>query len=1320
MSGDRSVRGAGAPAAGRPPAEIVLQPPPAIPRSSSGQGSQHLMFMLPMLIGMGAMSFVYIGRSSGIGTVIFGGLFVIVIVGMLVMSLSGGRLAKQAQINDERRDYLRYLAGLRDTVRQAASWQRAAMREALPDPGDLWAVAGTPRMWRRRATDAEFGRVRVGLGPQRLATSLRPPQTAPLADLDPVSSTSLKQFLRAYAIVDELPVAVSLRAFTRVTIGGDRPAARDLARAVVAHLAALHSPDDLRVLVCADDAGEPAWSWVKWLPHAAHPARTDATGPVRLFARHPDEIAALAAADLTGRPRFQPGAGAPAGKVHLVVVHDRAQPGPAGGSSHRPDAEALAGEGLAGVTVVDVGGAGTRAAGALELVVADGRLGIRRREGTVLAGVPDGLDRVAAEAMARQFAAWHHRAPDGTGGRAGPADLADLLGIGDPRDLDVAQCWRPRPAADRLRVPLGTDPHGEPVALDLKESAEGGMGPHGLVIGATGSGKSELLRTLVTGLVTTHSSETLNLALVDFKGGATFTGMADLPHTCAVITNLAAELTLVDRMGDALRGELVRRQELLRAAGNYASVRDYEKARQAGADLAPVPSLLVIIDEFSELLSARPEFTELFVMIGRLGRSLAIHLLLASQRLEEGRLRGLDSHLSYRVGLRTFSAAESRTVLGVPDAYELPAEPGVGYLKVDTTTLRRFKAAYVSGPVAAPDRRPRATGRRAPEPVLFRARTVAVAEPPPVDVPPATPGEPDGTGDSTMTVLLAGLTGRGPAAHRIWLPPLAEPPTIDELLPPLTVDPRRGLCPAGWAGNGRLTVPVAIVDKPFEQRRDVLWADLSGAAGHAVVVGAPQSGKSTLLRTLVCALSLTHTPREVQFFLLDMAGGALATLSGLPHVSGVASRLDVDRCRRIVAEISTLLTEREALFQQHGIDSMAAFRRDPPAGTDGRLFGDVFLVVDGWMTFRQEFEALADAVSSLAARGLGFGIHVVLSVSRWMELRPALRDMIGTQFELRLGDPSDSAVDRRAAAGVPAAAGRGLTHDKLHFLGALPRLDRSRSGDDVAAGIAGLARRVAEAWPGERAPQVRLLPRLLPAAALPAADGSRPVPIGIAESDLKPVTVDFDADPHLLAFGDNESGKSGLLRLLARGLMDRYTPKQAAIMVVDYRRSLLDVVTGEHLLVYAGSEPTLTAQIGDVAKGMRDRLPGPAVTSEQLRNRAWWTGPELFVLVDDYDLVAAQGGNPLLALVDLLPHSRDIGLHLIVARRTGGAGRALFEPVLQRLRELGTPGVLLSGSRDEGVLLGGVKPSPRPPGQGQYVGRRGDAAVIQVAWQPCG
>jgi S-DNA-T family DNA segregation ATPase FtsK/SpoIIIE len=939
-------------------------------------------------------------------------------------------------------------------------------------------------------------------------------------------------------------------------------------------------------------------------------------------------------------------------------------------------------------------------------------------------GTPDRFDPVAAEALARQLIPLYRAAPVvSESPMANALGLPGLLGVGDPRDLDTGITWQRRPPRNRLRIPIGVDPSGRPVELDLKESAEGGMGPHGLVIGATGSGKSELLRTLVTGLAATHSSETLNLALIDFKGGATFAGMAELPHTCAVITNLSDELPLVDRMGDAINGEVVRRQELLRAAGNYASVRDYEKAREQGADLAPLPSLLVIIDEFSELLSSRPDFIDLFVMIGRLGRSLGIHLLLASQRLEEGRLRGLDSHLSYRIGLRTFSASESRSVLGVADAYQLPPIPGSAFLKFDTESLVRLRAAYVSGELPARGGAATNLGQAHSTTVLpFRLTPVAEGARP-VAPGPAEPNvlEP-ATGETIMAAMVSRMVGKGPAAHQIWLPPLDEPPAADQLLTPLGVDPVRGLCPTGWGGNGRLIVPVAIVDKPFEQRRDLLWADFSGAAGHAIVVGAPQSGKSTLLRSLVSVLALTHTPAEAQFFLLDMGGGGMGPVAGLPHVSGYSTHRDPQRCRRVVAEVVSLLAQREQFFAANAVDSATAFRQrraELRESQDGREFGDVFLVVDGWTTLRQEFEQLEEAITNLASRGLGFGIHVIVSVNYWMGVRAPLRDAIGTRFELRLGDPSDSMMDRRAARNVPEdAPGRGITKDKLHFLTALPRIDGDQRPTTVGAGTADLVGKVAAAWQGAPAPQVRLLPRLVEPDTVHAMTESagRAFPLGIAEADLKPVYLDFAADPHFLAFGDVESGKSNLLRAIATGITSRYSPAEAAILVVDYRRGLLGAVAGDHLLGYAGAEPVLTGLLSEVEQAMRLRLPGPDVTPDQLRTRSWWTGPDLFVLVDDYELVATAGRNPLTVLLEYLPQARDIGLHVVVARGSGGASRALFEPMLQRIRELGSPGLLLSGDKDEGALIGDVKPSQQPPGRGTLVRRRLAPALVQVTW----
>lgn len=1302
-----------------PSGEIALQAPPELPQVR--QNLTQILYMLPMLAGAGAMAFMFAGRGGGPTTYIVGGLFGVSMIGMMGMSVSRPSMGKKAELNDERRDYLRYLAQTRKQARAAAVAQRSALFWRHPDPDALWSAAMSRRLWERRNADEDFGYVRLGLGPQRLATRLVVPPSAPVEDLEPMAASALRRFVRTHSTTPGLPIAASLRAFSRVTIAGERGRTAALARAMACAMATLHAPQDLQIWVCASAERRHEWEWIKWLPHAQHASRSDAAGPVRMVGARLEELEALVAADLADRPRFTPGLPLSGDRPHLVVFVDS--------GSVTPDSQLASEEGVLGVTLIELvpPGAGDRpdsARSTLRLGLDRDRLAALGDGGTEPLGIADRLSVAQAEALARLLAPLRL----GTGTDEEPLSanlgLTDLLGLGDPNELDPAVTWRPRAPRERLRLPIGVGVSGEPVDLDLKESAQEGMGPHGLVIGATGSGKSELLRTLVLGLAMTHSSETLNLVLIDFKGGATFAGLAELPHTAAVITNLADNLTMVDRMRDALQGELVRRQELLRSAGNFASVRDYERARQAGADLEPLPSLLVVCDEFSELLSAKPDFIDLFVAIGRLGRSLGIHLLLASQRLEEGRLRGLDSHLSYRIGLRTFSAAESRVVLGVPDAYELPSVPGSGYLKVDTSTLIRFKAAYVSGAYTGRAVQEHAThGGGLPVPFLtsyiapgeFDSDVIDPAEVVQQSAPPlAVP-------QTVLDVVVDRLAGRGPAAHQVWLPPLTEPPSLDSLFPPLGVTSDRGLCAVGWPGNCSLTVPFGLVDRPFEQRRDLLWAELAGGAGHGVVVGGPQSGKSTALRTLISSLALTHTPEEVQFYCLDFGGGSLSAIADLPHVGGVATRLEQEMVRRMVAEITTVLESRERRFVRQGIDSMATYRARRARGEmPGDRFGDVFLVIDGWSTFKTEYEQLEQTVTAIATRGLSYGVHVVVAATRWAEIRAALRDLLGTRLELRLGDPTESDVDRRAAVNVPQGApGRGLSRDKLHLLTALPRIDGQASPAGLSEATSKMVEAIAEAWTKPPAAPVRLLPARYPAGSLPAPDRqSSPagIPIGIRESDLGPVYIDFGADPHFLCFGDVESGKTGLLRLLLTGIMKRYSTSQARIIVADYRRTLLDTVDSEHLLGYATASTALTPMLADVRASMQRRLPGPDVTPEQLRSRSWWSGPELFLVVDDYDLVVTPAENPLAALADLLPQARDIGLHVILARRSGGANRSLFEPVLQRIRELGSPGLVLSAHKDEGTLLGSYRSAPLPPGRGMLVSRRAEDQLVQIGW----
>jgi DNA segregation ATPase FtsK/SpoIIIE, S-DNA-T family len=1265
-----------------PAGELPLDPPPAIPQPT-GARWQQLVAILPMLAGTVATALMFGGRDSGSPYMyVVGGIFGLSTLGMLVTNWGGAAGPRRAELIRARRDYLRHLAGARVKARAAAGAQREALFHRHPDPQALWAYPNGGRLWERRPTDADFGVVRVGLGPHSLATTLVAPVLDPAADLEPVTAGGLLRFLGAYSVVPDLPVAVAVRAFATVTLTdeADGEQARALGRALVGQLATFHAPDDLRIAACVAADRRRDWEWLKWLPHANHPSAVDALGPRRLVAGSLAELDDLTA-DLVAGGRAGTGGPGRGGDAHLVLVVD-------GGDTTGPS---RLGDGArSGVTAIRIapGGAPPPAdpTAVVLAIAADGALSSSTVDGDGEVGRADALGLAEAEALARTLAPLRLA---GTVRAEAPltADraLTELLGIPDIGTAGTAALWAPRAPRDVLRVPIGISPDGRVVELDLKEAAQDGMGPHGLVVGATGSGKSELLRTIVLALAATHSSAELNFVLVDFKGGATFASLDRLPHTSAVITNLADELALVDRMNDALSGELTRRQEALRRAGNLASVREYDRARTAGADLAPLPALLVVCDEFTELLTAKPDFVDLFLQIGRVGRSLAVHLLLATQRLEEGRLRGLDANLSYKIALRTFTAAESRLALGVADAAELPASPGHGYLRVATESLRRFRAAYVSGPY-----RRLATVEPTLAPPLRQYTTHHV---------PAPPVPHQAEADATLLGVVVGrLAGRGAPAHRVWLPPLRESPTVGELLGDLVTDPDRGLTTAHASPRGGLRVPLALVDRPFEQRRDVLWLDLTGSAGHLAVVGGPRSGRSTALRTFVTALALTHTPAEVQVYCLDFGGGSLGELRALPHVGGVATRLDGPTVRRTVGEVATLLADRE--------------RRAGAA--DG--FGDVILVVDGWATLRAEYEDLEPTLVDIATRGLSYRIHLVAAATRWADFRATLKDLFGSRLELRLGDPGDSAVNRRVAANVPPAApGRGLTAEGTHLLVARPQ----------AADLdpAGTVARIAAAWTGPGAPAVRMLPPVLPYEAVlapsaagdpvPLGDGLA-LPLGIAETDLRPVLLDFATDPHLVVFGDAGCGKSSLLRGLAESITRRFRPDEARIVLVDYRRSLLGAITSPHLIGYGTAVDDTVPLLESVAAYMHRRRPGPDVTPEQLRTRTWWTGPECFVLVDDYDLVAATT-NPLLPLVEYLAQARDVGLHLVLARRAGGAGRALYEPVLQRLRELGSPGLVMAGERDEGPLVGTVRPGPQPPGRAWLVTRGEGSRLVQLA-----
>lgn len=1291
------------------PAAIELVAPPCQP----GDQASRLTALLPALGSLAMVGFAFLVHSL---------VYLVVIGAMVVAMVGAGLLTSMSQRRSNARRWTRtkdryrqHLAEVRARALAAAAAQRDAAEACFPDPDALAeAAASGEGLWERRPADEDFAAVRLGRGrvpascPVRLARD-----EGPLAEADPDLADAADRLLAETAGLAAAPVVIPLGRLGSVAVVGQPEGSRALVAAWLAGLATFHPPAELRIMAVAPLAAVRTWGWLKWIPHTRDPEAGEGFGRVNR-AVTADQAAFTVQLQTLARQRLErlrrrldaattalPGTAAATEQEaeHVMIVVDGYRPGegPPALDALLPVAAAVR------VTVILLvrepsevpATCGARVdweeAGTVRYVEAGPK---GRVETDVL---PDRLSPEPASRLARILAPLALQSGEAGADLSDPVRLVELLGADEAAELDVRSGWLTLdslayglPAAF-LSVPIGRADDGSPLMLDLKEAAAGGMGPHGLLVGATGSGKSELLRSLATALAVRHDPALLNLLLIDFKGGAAFAELAEFPHVAGLVTNLADDLTLVDRMRLALVGELARRQEALRLAGNLASIADYQSARAQGRPLDPLPHLVVVIDEFGELLAAKPDFLDTFLTVARLGRSLGVHLLMATQRLDEGRIRGLEPHLRYRLCLRTFTAEESRAVLSSADAYELPSLPGLGYLKVDSAQ-RRFKAAICGTMAPQRQRDERAADQTGLAFTSTLLRPLSLGGPTSADRPSHAPLR----RESDVSVLVRNARHAAPGpARKIWTAPLPSDLTLGGLSRML------GGHLDGTGGG----VAVALADLPERQAKQAVRYSPAGAGGNLGLAGAPRTGKSSLLQALVLALCSGTGADQRQFYCLDLGGGGLFELGSLPHVGAVVGRGETEATARLFRELRALLDER-------------AGDRQSRAGK--AAWPDVFLVIDNVGQLRQSAPELEQDLTELATAGLPFGLHVLLAANRWLDIRPQLLDALGTRWELRLADPSESLAGRSAATRVPVdVPGRGLTRDGHLFQAALPAL----SLDPAPGALAEAVAVISSSANGERAPAISALPpRVTRAQAddMARAAGSTPSArdgsflLGISEFRSAPVQFDLDRPgSRILAYGDPGSGRSTLLRRITAHLQQAARAGDLVLDIVDPRRTLIDLADHRSVEGYAASVAAAEKLALRLAGQLGPRAVPDDATLAELRGGRWWSGPSRVLVVDDYDLLVGGMGGPFGPLADLVAAGPDIGLGVVLARRVAGSQRTAFEPFGQRLREVADHILILSGQPDEGPLAAGVTARPRPPGRGVLVSGRVRPRLVQ-------
>lgn len=1242
---------------------LQVAAPPETPRA---QRFPIIPLFAPAILGV----VIYLSTRS-LTSLLFIAMSPIMMVGNVVEGRFANRRGYEAAVAQFRQDTA-------DVIDEARARQVEELADRLrqhPSAGECieGAKSLTPLLWGRWPDMPRFAELRLGLGRQESRVTLAFPQGNQ-------SNRGLWNELRAalepLATVDGVPVVARLGDGGALGVAGPRTQALDLARSLLVQVAALHSPVDMSIAGLSSSREASDWDWIKWLPHCLSTVSQLQAFPL---ASSQGNCAALLA-DLE-RIVSEREVSRPDGKgdrnslqrVVVVVVDDDAP-------IERSRAVSLAARGSqVGVYVIWVATERRQLPAACRTFVEIFPGGGATSAGRVQTGEtvePLVHDTVGAEDAA-SFARSLAPVTDASAVDDEQSDLpttVSFLAIAGKelarRPETVLERWAesrsvltgpfatvsPARRPGTLRAIVGVTAAG-PHILDLRTN-----GPHALVGGTTGSGKSELLQSWILGMAVANSPQRVTFLLVDYKGGSAFSECVKLPHTVGLVTDLSPHL--VGRALTSLKAELRYREHIL----HRKQAKDLPELERVGDPEAP-PSLVIVVDEFAALVNEVPEFVDGVVDVAQRGRSLGLHLILATQRPAGVIKDNLRANTNLRLALRMADAADSSDVLGSPVAADFdPSLPGRAISRTGPSKLLPFQSAYVGG----------WTSDAVPPPKIevqtFGFAPARVWEPP---VSEATSAN-DDLGPTDIARIVANLRRASeraeiPPPRQPWLPELASVYDLAKLPNPRRDD----------------SLVFGVVDDPHNQRQPTV-AFNPDRDGNLAVFGTGNSGKTVLLRTLAVAAGLTVRGGPCQVYGLDFGSRGLAPLEEMPHVGSIIAGSDHERLTRLLTLLRDIIDERAVRYGSVGAGTITSYRRLASAPDEQRIL----LLVDGIGAFRTAYEGTEHArwfeiFLGIAGDGRPVGVHVVVAADRAGAMPPKLTSLVQRRLVLRLAETNDYAflgVDNDVL-DVKSPPGRGLMLDseiQVAVLGGRPdNLDQIRAISAFAVSMRNAG--VTEAVPvGSLSESVELDKLAYEAFGMPV--------LGLSGATLAPIA--FEPRGTFTIAGPSGSGRTTAMRTVARSLM-RWNPsvktfffggRRSALASLGWDRAALSpsdcAALASELTALAGSGEAPVPLIAVFIEGVAEFAGSPADLAMQQMVKTLVA--EEHLVVSDGEATTLNGGQPLL-----------------VACRSSRVG------------------IVLSPDSTDGMLFKAQFPRTRkvdfPPGRGLLVGRGGQPTLVQVA-----